>query len=305
MIHLLAQLLFAGLVVAIAAGLILGRKRAKHLARLDALLMLETAAPASGPRKTALPFLEKLLPQTIARNLRQLGVGLRPRDMVAGLTVLSFLCVAADVFAGAMAAAGLAAAVLLIACAAVNILAARRVTQLAGQLPGFLDRLRQLLAVGSSLPTAFARAVQGSQPLTMEFLEPAVRRVHNGAGFGDSIRQSAEDIDLHELQLFATTVTANTRFGGSLGQALSNLVLYLRRRAAIERELRASTAQIRASAWVLALLPLVVGLAIVVQNRDYAAWFFTHTAGHKLLIYCALSQAIGAVLMRLIVRTRF
>ena len=305
MIHVLSQVFLAGLVGAMAVMLVLDRGHARHLARLDALL-----APERGDSGVALPKwpptqLEMLLPRTFARNLRQLGVGFCPRDIAAGLAALTLFCLVAGVMAGLAGAAGIVTTAVLLTFATVNILAGRRVAKFSGQLPGFLDRLRQLLVVGSNLPTAFARAVQGSHATTVDFLEPVVRRVHNGAGFSDSIRQCAEDVGLHELQLFAATVTANARFGGSLSQALANLVLYLRRRATIERELRASTAQIRASAWVLALLPLVVALAIMVQNRDYAAWFFTHTAGRKLLVYCFVSQAIGALLMRMIVRTRF
>lgn len=305
MIHSLFQLLLAGLAVAMAVMLVLDRRQARHLARLDALLAPEAGGLNPAQPKQPLAQLEKRFPCIFLNNLRQLGFKFSSRDIVAGLTAMTLFCFVAGTMAGPAAAAGIVAAAVLITFAAVNILAARRVARFSGQLPGFLDRLRQLLVVGSNLPTAFARAVQGSHTITVEFLEPAVRRVHNGAGFSDSIRQCAEDIGLHELQLFAATVTANARFGGSLSQALANLVLYLRRRAAIERELRASTAQIRASAWVLALLPMVVALAIIVQNRDYAAWFFTHSAGKKLLLYCFVSQAIGAVLMRLVVRTRF
>lgn len=305
MIHGLSLLFLAALAVATAIMLVLDRGQARHLARLEALLTPDTGgagvASATQPRVS----LEKLLPRVFARNLRQLGFAFRPRDMVGALIGLILFCLVAGAMAGPLAAAAIVMVAVLLTFATVNILAARRVAKFSGQLPGFLDRLRQLLVVGSNLPTAFARAVQSSHVTTVEFLEPAVRRVHNGAGFSDSIRQCAEDIGLHELQLFAATVTANARFGGSLSQALANLVLYLRRRAAIERELRASTAQIRASAWVLGLLPLVVALAIMVQNREYAAWFFTHPTGKKLLLYCFVSQVIGAVLMRLVVRTRF
>ncbi|HVW74255.1 MAG TPA: type II secretion system F family protein [Rhizomicrobium sp.] len=305
MIHILSELSLAGFVVATAVMLILDRGQARHLARLDALLSPGAPGADAAPPKQSPVRLEKLLPRMFVRNLSQLGFAISPRDTVAGFAALVLFCLVVGAMAGPAAAAGIVAAAVLLTFATVNILAGRRVTKFSGQLPGFLDRLRQMLVVGSNLPTAFARAVQGSHVTTVEFLGPAVRRVHNGAGFSDSVRQCADDIGLHELQLFAATVTANARFGGSLSQALANLVLYLRRRAAIERELRASTAQIRASAWVLALLPLVVALVIMVQNRDYAAWFFTHSAGKKLLLYCLVSQVIGAVLMRLVVRTRF
>ncbi len=50
-------------------------------------------------------------------------------------------------------------------------------------MPGFLDRVRQLLSVGNSLPVAFARAVQGAQPPLTGLLPfaPAPRRMSGTA----------------------------------------------------------------------------------------------------------------------------
>ncbi len=157
-------------------------------------------------------------------------------------------------------------------------------------MPGFLDRVRQLLSVGNSLPVAFARAVQGAPAPLGSFFAPALRRMNNGASFLDTIHQSANDIDLYEMRLFAAAVTVNTRFGGSLTHSLNNLVLYLRKRTSIERELRASTTQIRASAWCLALLPVGVATMILMQNPEYATWFLAHPTGRWMLGYCILSQ---------------
>jgi tight adherence protein B len=79
----------------------------------------------------------------------------------------------------------------------------------------------------------------------------------------------------------------------------------IRRRSAVERELRADTTQIRASAWVLGLLPVVVGGVVMFSNRDYARWFLETDSGHRMIVYAVLSQLIGVWLMRMIVRTRY
>jgi tight adherence protein B len=172
-------------------------------------------------------------------------------------------------------------------------------------LPSFFDRVRQMLIIGNSLPTAFARTVQGAQPRLTVFFAPTLRRMSNGVSCSESIRQSAEDIDLYEMRLFAAAVATNMRFGGSLTHSLNNLVSYLSKRASIERELRANTTQIRVSAWVLGLLPMLVAGLIVFQNRDYARWFIVNPTGKHMLLYCIVSQIVGACLMRAVVRTKF
>jgi tight adherence protein B len=79
----------------------------------------------------------------------------------------------------------------------------------------------------------------------------------------------------------------------------------IRRRAAEERELRAHTTQTRASAWVLALLPLLVAGLVMGTNRDYGRWFLDTASGHHMILYAVVSQMLGILVMRAITRTRY
>jgi tight adherence protein B len=296
------------LLVAIAAALLL-MFREQHLRmttrRRLATLVAESPAQSSMTDRAPVSWLERYLPRTIQRDLHLLDIRPAGRDIVAAGSFCLFALALTAAFAGPLAAALTAAAIVGIAGAVFKFVATRRVNELGTLMPGFFDRVRQLLAIGNSLPTAFARAVQGGQPRLVQFFSPTLRRVANGAGFAESVRQSAEGIALYEMQLFAVAVSTNLRFGGSLTHALNNLVQFLRKRASIERELRASTALIRSSAWVLGLLPMLVAALIVSQNRDYARWFIADPLGQALLAYCIVSQCLGAAVMRAIIRTEF
>jgi tight adherence protein B len=296
--NILVLLLFSGLLAFAMAR----RSRAAHLGRLEKLVGLRTTRIRARP---AALIVERVLPRSLVRNLHILGIEPHPREILPATAMIVLVALLMAALVGPVHTLGILAAALLCGLGILHFLACRRTRELGALMPGFLDRMRQLLSVGNSLPVAFSRAVHGAQPRLAAFFAPALRRLHNGASFPDAIQQSADDIDLYEVRLFSSAVTVNTRFGGSLTHALSNLVLYLRKRASIERELRASTTQIRASAWVLALLPVGVATMIMIQNREYAGWFLSHPTGHWMLGYCILSQAVGIALMRLIVRTRF
>jgi len=275
-----------------------------RLRRLSELIALPHvwSAPMEGAQVGSL---ERFLPRAVARDLRLLEINPTARGAAAMLAVAAIVMVSMSLLAGWLSAIAAMAALAAAAIAALNILAHRRINELGALLPGFFDRVRQLLVIGNSLPTAFARAVQGGQPRLVVFFAPALRRIANGAGIADSIRQSADDVSLYEMQLFAVAVSTNMRFGGSLTHSLNNLVVFLRKRASIERELRASTSLIRSSAWVLGLLPVLVAALIVTQNRDYAHWFVADPTGKLLLAYCVASQISGALVMRSIIRTEF
>jgi tight adherence protein B len=303
--HLLFQLLFAVMLIATIASLAADHAQRKCMLRLKDLVAVDILEAAGLPDAGGPSFVAGFLSPALARNIGKAGFQPRQHDVAIVIAISLTAALAAALLAGPAAAVGMIAMLLLTGMAALNILASRRAAKLGLLIPGFLDRMRQMLTIGNSLPSAFARTVHGSQPALAKFFAPTLRRIQNGASFCESIRQSADDLDLYEMHLFATAVATNTRFGGSLAHALTNLVAYLRKRGAIDRELRSSTAQIRASAWVLGLLPMLVAAAIVMQNRDYANWFITHAMGKKLLIYCLISQLVGAFLMRAIVKAKF
>lgn len=290
--------------VALAIALVRRHVRSLRLHRLGQLTVFASLEAVKAEEAVKRSFVQ-FLPRAIVRDLRILDINPMSHEAVAVVAayILSFALGAR--FAGLLAAAPAAVAVLVLGVAMLNILASRRICELGALMPGFFDRVRQLLVVGNSLPTAFARAVQSGQPRLVAFFAPALRRVANGAGFAESVRQSAEDVSLYEMHLFSAAVSTNMRFGGSLTHSLNNLVQFLRKRASVERELRASTSLIRSSAWVLGLLPVLVAALIVTQNREYAHWFIADPTGKLLLVYCVFSQIIGAFVMRAIVRTEF
>jgi len=285
----------------------LGFVAASQHARLNRLRRLENLLAVGHKRPVAATsdpsaISERILPRSVVRNLHLLGLERSAGTVIAGAGSLTGVAI---YLAGPLPAMALALTATLAGMMALNILAARRLDKLSALLPNFFDRVRQLLTIGNSLPTAFVRSAQGAPPLLAAYFAPTVRRMGNGASFSASIAQNAEDIDLYEMRLFAAAVTTNMRFGGSLTHSLGNLVSYLRKRASIERELRANTAQIRVSAWVLGLLPMGVAGLIILQNQDYARWFIIHPTGKHMLVYCIVSQAIGTLLMRMVTRTRF
>jgi tight adherence protein B len=294
------------LLVMAALGLMAMARRARveKLARLRDLIDAGRKRAWDAAQERFLTV-DRILPRALLRNLHLLGLEPDLRGISVAATAGLALIVAAGLLFGVLAALALASTALAAGVMALNMLAARRLAELGAQLPGFFDRVRQLLIIGNSLPTAFNRSVQGAPPRLRHFFAPTVRRMGNGASFSESIGQCVDDIDLYEMRLFAAAVATNMRFGGSLTHSLGNLVSYLRKRASIERELRASTTQIRFSAWVLGLLPVLVAGLVVFQNQEYAHWFISHPTGKRMLAYCVISQLAGALMMRLVVRTSF
>jgi len=295
----IALLCFAAaalLVVRMAAAHI----RATDLRRLKDLLDVhveKALQPHAGFMKRLPPFLE--------RKLVRAGWEPSRRQIVAGAAVMSLAILTAVITAGMFAGLLSAVTLVLLVLVALEYRAGVRMRLLSDCMLGFLERMRQLLSVGNSLSMALERTVENSPPIVTQCLAPTVRRIANGSGVAESLERAAAEMDIYELHLLATATRTNMRFGGSMTTILRNIIENIRRRASIERELRANTTQIRASAWVLALLPVLVATLVILTNRDYSRWFLATEKGHHMLAYAVCSQIAGAMCMRMIIRTRY
>jgi tight adherence protein B len=279
------------------------RARCGEFERLMGLLHAEYRSGAV--RNDYAAFFHSLIPHYLNRRLQQAGWQLRPRyimaPLFAGFVVVGFATISSGPAGGGMAALAL----LGLSAGTLQICARRRMRALSEAMPGFLEKVRQAIAVGNSLPGALERAATNSSPVVAAAMAATIRRMHNGSGVAESLERCAGEFDIYDLRLLATAARTNLRFGGSMTQILRNMIENVRRRTAIERELRASTTQIRASAWVLGMLPALVAAMVMLSNRSYARWFWEKEAGHKMLVYALVSQFIGVWLMRIIARTRY
>jgi len=296
-------------VVCLAAGgyalLLLARQRRDRevTARLDRLIYESPSAAEAGAAFSAWPDSTRLLPVAAKNRLYQAGIEISSDRLTAIIVFVLCTWIALAIVFGLLAATVVLLSVSLAVAAIIDYRARQRMNALSDAMLGYFDRIRQLLVVGNSLSVALARATQSSPPIVAEFFQPTVRRIANGAGVAESVNQLARELDLYELRLFGTAIETNLRFGGSLTAILSSLIENIRRRASVMREVRVSTSQIRASAWVLGLLPLIVASAVMVQSPDYMQWFIEEPVGRQLLIYCAISQVLGAFMMRSVVGT--
>lgn len=288
-----------------AAGLLVTRLTTAHirltdLRRLEGLLEVHAEKSAQSHAGAA-----GWLPSFLERKLARAGWEPSRRQLMAGAAVMALAVLAATALAGIPAGVLSAVTLALLVLVALEYRAGVRVRLLSECMLGFLERMRQLLSVGNSLSVALERAVENSPPIVIQCLTPTLRRIANGSGVAESLERAAAEMDLYELHLLATATRTNLRFGGSMTAILRNIIENIRRRASIERELRANTTQIRASAWVLALLPILVATLVILTNRDYSRWFLATEKGHYMLAYAVFSQIAGAVCMRTIIRTRY
>ncbi len=203
----------------------------------------------------------------------------------------------AGAFGGLPAAAGALVATGLLSAFAAGLRRQRRRQRIVAQLPAFLDMLVRLVTIGHSLQSAFPQALAGAREPLANQLGNAAALVRAGVDLDQALAQSARGSGIPELHLLASVTGLGLRYGGRADLVLERMAAFMRDREQAEQELAAMSAETRLSAWVLGLLPVLVGSAIVVLNAGYFARMWADPTGRWLLLGALALQATGAVLL--------
>ena len=168
--------------------------------------------------------------------------------------------------------------------------------------PDALDLIRR--AVKAGLPVNEALAVSGREiadPVGSEFRR-TLEQVQIGVHMNDALQETADRIRVADFRFLVVALVLLQRTGGSLAETLGNLSGVIRARKALRQKARALTAEAKASAAVLAILPFVVGGLMFVLNHDLAMTLLDNSRGRFMVGVAFLSLVTGLTTMAVIVR---
>lgn len=172
------------------------------------------------------------------------------------------------------------------------------------QLPGFLDNMVRLITIGTSPQAAFQMSVPNvPQPLGAA-LQQASAVLAASSNLGYAMEQLEDAWRLPEFGLLAAVFRMSTKYGGRTDLVLERVASYIRDKHSAERELHAMSAEVRLSAWVLSLLPLVVGTLIMVINDGYFLRMWNDASGRQMILLAAGLELVGVALLYRLAKLR-
>ena len=169
----------------------------------------------------------------------------------------------------------------------------RRQRRMLAQLPGFLENMVRLLTIGSSLGSAFQTAAGNVNEPLQEVLARAESLTRSGKDLDAALRQVSQQYGLRQLFLLSSVIAVAMRFGGRTDQILDRMAAVMRDIEQARDELSALSAEVRMSAWILALLPLGLTAFIIMFNNALFMSMWNDPAGIKMLIVAVVLQASG------------
>lgn len=178
----------------------------------------------------------------------------------------------------------------------------RRFELLDEQLPDAIDVMKRALRAGHPFNSAIRLVAEDmAAPIGREF-----QITFADINYGNDVRRALLGLLMRvpsvSMMALVTAVLVQKETGGNLAEILEQISGVIRARFRFGRKVRTLSAEGRLSAWILALVPLVLFAVIWVTTPSYLPVLLEHPTGQKLLIFSGVMGVIGIFWMRKIIR---
>ena len=179
---------------------------------------------------------------------------------------------------------------------------AQRILKIEEQLPEAVDMMKRALRAGHPF--------SGSIKLVSEELEAPLGKefatTFADLNYGNDVRRAMlgllQRVPSVPVMALVTSVLVQKETGGNLAEILGQISNVVRGRFRLERKIRTLSAEGRLSAWILALVPIVLFGVITLTTPDYLPTLTASDIGKKLIAFGAVSGVIGILWIRRIIR---
>jgi tight adherence protein B len=220
---------------------------------------------------------------------------------IVGLTVFLLILVATGLGPLPAIGFGISSGLLLPHCF-VNFRRNRRFKRFLLQFANAVDVVIRGIKVGLPLLDCFKAVSNDAQSPVKEEFKLIMEDQVMGMAMADAAERLPERIPLAEARFFATVVAIQSRTGGNLSEALTNLSKVLRDRQKMQQKIKALSSEAKTSAIIISSLPVFVAGALYATTPKYVSLLLTTLAGNLILAACAVWMLIGVLVMRHITR---
>jgi tight adherence protein B len=244
----------------------------------------------------------------LSARLQQAGLTWSKRafyigSAVLGLVVAAVILVAGQawyVALGAAFAAGIGAPRWLL-----SYLKKKRESRFIEELPNAIDVIVRGVKAGLPIGDCIRIiAAETQEPVKSEFRTIA-ESTAVGMPLAEACGKLYDRMPLSEANFFGIVIAIQQKAGGSLSEALGNLSRVLRERKKMRSKIVAMSMEAKASAAIIAALPIVVMVLVYLTSPKYIELLWTHQLGRVMLAVSAVWMLMGTLVMRRMINFDF
>ncbi|MBL7081303.1 MAG: type II secretion system F family protein [Candidatus Omnitrophica bacterium] len=165
------------------------------------------------------------------------------------------------------------------------------------QLVDALGLLSGSLKAGLSLLQAFEVLVEEMPPPLSEEFGLIVKENKIGKALEESFEDLNQKMNSDDLNLMTTAILVARETGGNLTDVFSNLATTIRQKRRIVEQVKTLTTQARLQGIIMTALPILFAIFVYSQNPHFFDIMLNSDLGRMLLIWCVISEAIGAFML--------
>ena len=181
----------------------------------------------------------------------------------------------------------------------------RRETSFLNAFPDAVDVIVRGIKTGLPLGDCLQiHLPEAQEPVKGEFR--SIMETQNvGMPLGDACAKLYERIPLPEANFFGIVISIQQKAGGNLSEALGNLSRVLRDRKKMQAKIKAVSMEAKASASIIAALPIAVMTIVYITSPDYIELLWTASLGRLMMAGSAIWMFIGVMVMRKMINFDF
>jgi tight adherence protein B len=169
--------------------------------------------------------------------------------------------------------------------------------------PETIEMIVRMLRAGLPI-TGAVRAVGSEAPPPVDAVFTRIAdEMAIGIPFEDALATAGHYIGLSDFQFFSVAVALQRATGGNLTQTLKILSDIMRKRRAMRLKARATTGEVRMSAYVLGAIPFVVLGGLLLMTPEYLAPLLADRRGNILIATAVIMLLAGFGTIRQMMRS--
>ena len=173
-----------------------------------------------------------------------------------------------------------------------------RLRQFEAGLPRAMELIANSMKAGQSVTQSLSAVTDNAGPPLSDEFGLARREIELGASIESALGNMVKRIGSADLRLVVMVITIQHSVGGDLPAILITLADTMKQRAETRAEILASTAQSRATALIITLLPIVAAVLLYFIVPDYFRPMFLNPVGWAIIVLAAILLLVGNIIIR-------
>ena len=175
----------------------------------------------------------------------------------------------------------------------INFKTGQRIKKFNEQLPDTLQLIEGALKAGYSLNQSLAMVLKETKPPISEEFKITMSEIRMGLSEKDALENMAKRINSELFSWVVLAINIQRDVGGNLAEIMDIIANTIREKERVLRQIRALVSEGKISAYVLIALPIVMGIALSIMNREYISVLFTTKIGYLMLGVAAFLMIAG------------